>query len=116
MNPSGQLKFLASILFDSFHGPLLLLLGLIMSVALSLWTQSLGKRLYLLFVIVGSAPLVAYIFLPLAVQAANKSNGLAYVILWLYSAHASPFAVGVVLGALLAPVLRWGLSTGQSPN
>jgi hypothetical protein len=112
------LKIVASALFGSLYGPPLFCLGLTMSIALSLWARMPWRGLYWLFVIVGSAPLVALAVLPPIIDALGWANaynpeaGLAFGIGMMISAVTSPFGVGVLLGALLAPVFRWGLSTG----
>jgi len=114
MDYSSGLKMVFIVVFGSIYGHLTFFVGLVVSVAFSLWTQSLGRRLYFLFVVVCSVPVVAIAAGPLITNAMGDSGrsyhpdrSLLLVIWMFYFAFASPFAVGVVLGALLSPLSRW---------
>jgi hypothetical protein len=93
------------------QGPPLFFLGLIISIAASLWTQT--RWLYWMLIVVGSAPFATLIVLSPALVASSwgsASNLGPNFALWMQLSMATaPFGVGVLLGSLLAPVFRWGL-------
>lgn len=112
MDYSSGFKLIFMAVFGNIYGPLAFLVGLVVSVAFSLWTQSLGTRLYFLFVLVCSVPVLAIVSLPLYAPSgsgrADITDNYFFALTWLvFFLFASPFAVGVLLGALLSPLSRW---------
>jgi hypothetical protein len=110
MDYSSGFKIIFAAVFGNIYMALACFVGLAISVAFSLWTQTLGRRLYLIFVLICSVPLVAIASLPLYAPSGSGrlTNEHFIVMKWLiFSLFASPFAAGVLLGALLSPLSRW---------
>lgn len=94
----AQMKFVAAAL-GSFYGLSLFFIGLIISVALSLWMPN--RSHYRRFVVFGSAPLASGFILP---PFASGEASFTFALWWIIITVASTFGVGVLLGVLLAPV------------
>lgn len=106
MDILAGLKLALQLLFGTIFGIPSFLLGFAMSVLGGLWVRNdTWRRFYWLFVFVGSLPFVTIAVLPgVDVGYAPSAGRLA---MWmLISFITCPFSMGVLVGAILAPLYR----------
>jgi hypothetical protein len=107
MDILAGLKLVLQLLFGTIFGIPSFVLGFAMSILGGLWVRGIWRPLYWLFVLVGSLPFVTIAILPVLGTAIGPTMSGGGVSMWmLISFVACPFSVGVLVGAILAPLYR----------